>query len=103
MADALAFDWVSQRLEEHTKLSRLEARGTVRLVLREAGLDATSVLPEQMRVVVEKRLAAQLAARGVPDPKSLCHALAAELPGSAPNTARPESPEEIFRRLGGSR
>ena len=48
MADAAVFDWICNRLEQDTSLDRLESRGTVRLALKSAGLDARSVTPEQM-------------------------------------------------------
>ena len=54
MAAADSFEVASDEIERATNLSRLEARGTLRLALKEAGLDAASVTPPQMRVVVEK-------------------------------------------------
>ena len=42
MADARAFDWVCEEVEKKSSLSRLEARGTVRLALKKAGLDAAT-------------------------------------------------------------
>ena len=43
MASTPSFEWVSQELERITSLERLEARGTLRLVLKKAGLDASGV------------------------------------------------------------
>jgi hypothetical protein len=37
------FDFVAEQLEHHTSLDRLEARGTLRLALKEAGLDPQSI------------------------------------------------------------
>ena len=57
-------------------MNRLEARGTVRLALRQAGLDVTAVTGEQMSVVLAKVMPAELAARGVDDVGGICAALA---------------------------
>ena len=39
MADLTAFEQACESLEQLTELSRLEARGTLRIALKEAGLD----------------------------------------------------------------
>ena len=65
MADSPAFDWTCTELENETDLDRLEARGTVRIALKSSGLEAGTVLPDQMRVVIEKVLPTELGARGV--------------------------------------
>lgn len=102
MADAAAFDWVCTRLEQETSLDRLEARGTVRLALKGAGLEAKTVTPDQMKVVIEKVMAAELSARGVQDAAGLCSRLASGLASAslASDGAR-ETPDAVFSRLGG--
>jgi hypothetical protein len=45
MADSPCFDRVCAALESETSLDRIEARGTVRLALKGAGLDAASDTP----------------------------------------------------------
>jgi len=104
MADAPAFDWVCSELERQTSLDRLEARGTVRLALKQAGLDARSLTPEQLQVVLERLMPAELEARGVPDGAEVCRALLPALRRLAAETTRSgdESPEEVFRRLAGA-
>jgi hypothetical protein len=104
MADAPAFDWMCNRLEQDTSLDRLEARGTVRLALKGAGLDARSVTPEQLAVVIEKVLAAELTARGVDDAAGLCSRFAADLRSEAGGLSvagASETPDAVFSRLGG--
>jgi hypothetical protein len=98
------FDWVAERLSADTALSDLEARGTLRLALKGAGLDAKSASPAAYRVVVEKVLAKELAARGVADAEALCRRLGEELGEMAPSGAQTSgtSPEAVFARLGGS-
>lgn len=101
MANSEAFDYVCEQLERRTSLDRLQARGTVRLALKEAGLDAAGVTPDQMKVVLDKVLPAELAARGIEEPESHCAALAAGIEGLAAAPAG-ESPDAVFARLGGT-
>jgi hypothetical protein len=101
MADAAVFDWICTELEARTSLDRLEARGTVRLALKEAGLEARTVTADQMKVVLERVLPKELVARGIEDAESVCAGLA---PGLASLEARPgvETPDTVFARLGDS-
>jgi hypothetical protein len=104
MADAAAFDWTCTRLEEETSLDRLEARGTVRLALKSAGLEARVVTPDQMRVVLEKVMASELSARGIADAEALCSGLASDLTSEGASMASEgasETPDAVFSRLGG--
>jgi len=101
MADAPAFEYVCGELETRSDLDRLAARGTVRLALKEAGLDARSVTPDQLCVVLEKTLPAELAARGIQAPASLVEALRHGLQALEVD-APGQTPEDVFARLGGS-
>jgi len=103
MATPNPFDFVCEKLEAATALSSLEARGTVRLALKQAGFDARGVSAEQMGVVVKKVLPEELKVRAIEDAESLCEMLAAELKGQSFQSASDENaPEAVFRRLGGS-
>jgi hypothetical protein len=101
VANSPAFDVVCDHIERATSLDRLQARGTVRLALKDAGLDAAAVSPAQMQVVVQKLLPKELVARGVKDADAvlapLREALAALVPGGSA-----ETPEAIFQRLAGA-
>ena len=101
MADSPAFDWICQELESQTDLDRLEARGTVRIALKSSGLEASSVLPDQMRVVIERILPGELNARGVETAEALCSRLADRVSSVASGDVA-DSPDEVFRRLGGN-
>ena len=104
MADSPAFDWLCDQLEEGTSLDRLEARGTVRIALKSAGLEARTVSPPQMKVVIEKILGEELTARGISDGASLCSRLAGEIDrkaASLTSDAPGETPDAVFSRLGG--
>lgn len=100
MADSPAFDFVCGKLEVLTGLDRLAARGTVRLALKQAGLEARTVTGDQMRVVLNRVLPSELAARGIGNSESLCLDVAAGLAGVA-SFAEPETPDAVFKRLGG--
>jgi hypothetical protein len=99
MADSAAFDWICSEIEERTSLDRLEARGTVRLALKDAGLEARTVTTDQMKVVLERVLPKELAARGIEDGDRICAEL---IPGLAAIDAGPgaETPDAVFARLG---
>jgi hypothetical protein len=100
MADSPCFDLTCEMLERDTSLDRLEARGTLRLSLKAAGLNAGSVSPEQMVVVVDNLLPRELEARGVDNGDRVCAALKRQLAGmETPDLA--ETPEAVFARLGG--
>jgi hypothetical protein len=100
MADAAAFDFVCDLLEARTSLDRLAARGTVRIALKQAGLDSRSVTPAQMGVVAERVLVAELTTRGVVGASALCSEVAANV-CKLTASAGAETPDAVFRRLGG--
>lgn len=102
MAETL-FEFIAAQIEERTDLDKLEARGTLRIALKEAGLDARSVTPEQMAVMLMKTMPRELATRGVENIEQLCEGLITATKGFAATSpsSTPESPEDVFRRLGG--
>jgi len=105
MADSATFEWMCGALEAATDLDRLAARGTLRLALREAGLEAATVSAAQMHVVLQKILPGELTDRGVGAAAELCRRLEGELDrqhlGGASAGADDRSPEAVFARLGG--
>ena len=101
MADSAAFDFVCDRLEEGSPLDRLAVRGTVRIALKQAGLEARSATAEQLAVVVDKVLPAELASRGVEGHEELCASIRAGLAKLGPE-AHADTPDAVFERLGGS-
>jgi hypothetical protein len=100
MADTEAFDFVCSQLESRTALDRLAARGTVRIALKQAGLDPRSVTPEQMAVVMEKVMPNELASRGVQGGAGICSEIAAKVRRLTMGFG-PDTPDAVFRRLGG--
>jgi hypothetical protein len=98
MADSPVFEWACERLEKASTLTRIQARGTLRLVLSGVGLDSRSLGAAQLRVIANRILPKELQKRGVPDVESLCKELA-----GVPATLEPSAqsaPEDVFERLG---
>jgi len=102
VSDATTFDFLCEELERESTLERLEARGTVRIAIKQAGLDPLSATPRELAVVVEKLLPGELAARGIENGDSLCAGLAKRVAAREGPAATRETPEAIFARLGGS-
>jgi len=102
MAGSQAFEWLCEAIEAATPLERLEARGTVRIALKQAGLEARTATAAELAVVVAKILPRELRQRGVTDEDVVCSRLTAGLRtldvGGQPAT---DTPDAIFRRLGG--
>lgn len=94
MAAPTAFDVVCQEFERVTSLDRLEARGTVRLALKQGGLDARSVTRDQFEIILSKVMPDELTNRGIDDAESVCSQLASPWPTSrsAPNRS-PTAPK----------
>jgi hypothetical protein len=101
MPDSAAFEYACGQLESRTSLDRLAARGTVRIALKQAGLEARNVTPEQMAVVTQKILPSELASRGVDAVEEICQRIFTGLRGVAAGPVS-ETPDAVFKRLGGS-
>jgi len=101
MADSL-FEKIAEALEASTSLSRLEARGTLRLACKEAGVDTKNASAHHFEVVLQKLMPNELEARGIPDAAGVCETLAtAARELGAASESGGDSPEDIFGRLGG--
>jgi len=100
MATSTAFEWLCEQVEAETALDRLEARGTVRIALKQAGLEAASAAPDQIAVVLSRVLPPELEGRGVTEADGLCRRLTERLPEIPDAPGSPDSPEAVFARLG---
>jgi len=100
MADSPIFELVCTELEARTSLGRLEARGTVRLALKEGGLSASSVSGREMQVVLDRLLPDALASRGIENGAALCGQIRSRV-AQQQDAPSASSPEAIFSRLGG--
>ena len=101
MSTESIFDWSCDKLENGCSLDRLEARGTVRLALKEAGLDAKTVGPIEMATVFRKLMPRELETRGIEGVSGLCEDIAASVELLDGSGAAANSPESVFARLGG--
>ena len=100
MPDSAAFEYACTELEARTALDRLASRGTIRIALKQAGLEARSVTPEQLAVVIQKILPAELSSRGVDTVEEVCQRILSGLRGVAAGPVS-ETPDAVFKRLGG--
>jgi hypothetical protein len=101
VADSAVFEWACETLERASGLSRLQARGTMRIVLGQAGLDSRSVRASQLRVVASRLLSKELRARGLTNVEAICDELSACPPSVERGAEVPANdPEEVFKRLG---
>jgi hypothetical protein len=99
--DATLFDLAAERLEHHTGFDRLEARGTLRIALKAAGLAPNNMTGAQLQVVFEKVMPGELDSSGVSDVRDVCAAVLADLAraGGAAADAAATNTDDIFRRL----
>jgi hypothetical protein len=102
MAESKAFDFVCSEIERRTSMTRLEARGTVRIALKDAGLAPDSVRGPEMQVVLQRLMPKELTSRGVASAEEVCRAIGAAMAGVREDAAS-ETPEAIFGRLAGAR
>lgn len=102
MRESPAFSWLGDALEKRTSLTRIEARGTVRLVLKDAGLEPSTVNAAQLGVVIARLLPTALEKRGVGDASELCEMLGQELRSLVKTLTQPEKDTayDVFERIG---
>ena len=99
MADSPVFEWLSNAIVETTPLSTPEARGTVRLALKDAGLDPKTLDQRQAHVVIRQLLPKEFQVRGIEEPEARCQELESRLEAEAPRMQDGATPEAVFERL----
>ena len=97
--DSDSFTIVADRLCQLSDLDRLEARGTIRIGFKKAGVDVGCFGLDDLEAVFAKIMPGELAARGCADARTICAAIMKSLEGDVPKTAI-RSRDEIVRRLG---
>ena len=105
MSTSTVFEWVGAALQQQTTLPAAQARGMLRLALRDGGLEATTVTSKEMAAVIERLLPDRLRKGGVADPASVCLRLSIGLKAKhfdGDDAARPRA-EEFFHRVLGNR
>jgi hypothetical protein len=101
MANSTAFEWLCEELEKNTTLEQLAVRGTVRIALKQGGLEATSATGDQLAVVLERVLPGELTDRGIEDAEGVCRQIVARLEEIPVYPSSPNTPEAVFERLAG--
>ena len=101
MATSTAFEWLCDELESSTDLDRLASRGTVRIALKQAGLDPNVATADQLAVVLEHVLPGELGSRGIEAADGICSQIAGRIPQVPAAASTHDSPEAVFQRLGG--
>jgi len=97
------FSFVAGQLESCTPLDRLESRGTLRIALKDAGLDPKTVTRNQFCVVLESVAPSELESRGVAEARAICAALIERIQSeSADRWKSSRDIDEIFDRLAGT-
>lgn len=99
MAESAAFEAACACLETSSSLTKLEARGTIRIALKEAGFEAKTATPQVLGAVVRRVLPAELRSLRVSDPEAICTKIAVTLEGMVSEPAS-ETAEAVFKRLG---
>ena len=95
------FERAADELERLSRMSRLEARGTLRLALKEAGLLPKTVNARAILIVLERILGPLLTRRGVQDAPEICRSIATVVRGLTSETSYDvETPEKVFARIG---
>lgn len=94
------FERAADELEVLSRMSRLEARGTLRLALKEAGLIPKTINAKSMLVVLERVLPQLLLRRGVSTGPDMCRAISSVVRSLTSETTRDfDTPEKVFSRI----
>ena len=97
------FDFAAKQIERRTSFDRLESRGTLRIVLKQAGLEAKTVTASQMCVAIDQLLAEELEKRGIGEAAAICRSLIQSVADAPTNDSDlVKGVDEIFGRLGGN-
>lgn len=79
MADSPLFEQACEELERATHLNRAEARGTLRIAIKEAGFEPRSINRPQLLAIIFHSLPRELVARGLPNAQQVCDKIASQL------------------------
>ena len=94
------FERAADELESLSRMSRLEARGTLRLALKDAGLIPKTVNARSMLVVLDRVLPALLARRGVAGASDMCQAISGVVRSlTGEGNYDFDTPEKVFSRI----
>jgi hypothetical protein len=90
------FDRIADALERGSSLSRLEARGALRLRVQKLGLDPKELRAKDLGTLLELALPKDLEERGVADARALCGRILREVTSSGAAAAKPAGAPSPF-------
>jgi hypothetical protein len=94
------FERIADELEVLSRMSRIEARGTLRLALRDAGLVPKTINAKAMLVVLERILPPLLVRRGVSGGPEVCRTLSNVVRSlTSQSSLDVDTPEKVFARI----
>lgn len=99
MTQSPVFEWLTERIAHAAGWNRLVARGTVRIALKEMGLDPRTVGKREMAAVLRTNMTRLLEAHKVDGARGLCERLDRELGLQPIAEVAVDAPEDIFKRL----
>ncbi len=97
MADNPAFNALCDALEKSTSLDGISARGTIRIAIKNAGLDPAFATAAELVVVVQRILPDELESRG--EDVGVCDALVDSLLALSGTSDQTNRPERVFGRM----
>ena len=100
MSVSPAFTFAADQLGASSSLNNLEARGTIRIAIKQAGLEAHNITALQMCTVFERIIPKELRARGI-EGADLCKRIILGLNHVDDGQSKDSSPDAIFRHLAG--
>lgn len=101
-AGSPAFEAACASLEQRSGLDRLAARGTIRLMLKDAGLEPKTVTARELAVAVRRLLPGELSTRGHAEDAEALSVLVVGALERVEDRPGGDTPEAVFARLGGS-
>jgi len=99
LSDSAVFDFLCEQVERHARLSRLEARGTVRLMLKAVGLDAATLGKGAAILTIDRFLDKELRVRGVADAEQVKSRVLQALRDSKLHDPQGDDAASIFSRI----
>ena len=90
MADSNVFVWLCKQMADQTSLNTLESRGTVRIAIKQAGLNSRTIQRDEMTAVLRKVMPGELSLRGVEGAEALCEGWVEGLPNQEVRRVTPE-------------
>ena len=89
------FDKTCELLEKYTSFTRLQSRGTIRLLLKEANLVPETVEKDEMLEALKSKLLAELEKRGISEGAEVT----AQLVAAVEKTKFADTAYDVFKKI----